>query len=168
MTDAAVRRAALHRLRAGERIVAGLCLAVLVIGLVALARGGARVPRLPWPVLVHVATVIPALAIGSFVLLRPKGLPLHRALGWLFAVLMMTTAAVTWRVRVSDPGRFSFIHLFSLLTLVTVPRLVWNARHRRVDAHRRGVLGLMSGGLVLAGFFTFLPSRLLGGWLFGQ
>lgn len=167
MTDAAARRASLHALRFGEKAVAALCVAVLAIGLVALARGGAEVARLPWPVIVHVATVIPALAIGCFVLLRPKGLPLHRALGWAFAVLMVTTAGVTWWVRVSNPGHFSFVHLFSLLTLVAVPRLIWNARRHKVDAHRRTVLALMSGGLVLAGFFTFLPSRVLGHWLFG-
>ncbi len=167
MTDAAARRASLHALRAGEKIVASLCLIVLALGLVALARGGALVPRLPVAVLIHLATVIPALAIGSFVLLRPKGLPLHRALGWSFALLMVGTAVSTWWVRISHPGHFSFIHLFSLLTLVSIPRIVWWARSHQVERHRRAVLALMLGGLILAGFFTFLPQRLLGHWLFG-
>lgn len=155
------------RLRTAEKVVATLCLVVLALALVALARGGGQVWRLPLPVLVHILTVVPALAIGAFILLRPKGLPMHRALGWLFATLMMTTAVVTWWVRVLTPGHFSAIHLFSVLVVVTVPLIVAMARAHRIERHRRGILRLMTGSLVLAGFFTLLPGRIIGHWLFG-
>ena len=59
------------------------------------------------------------------------------------------------------------IHIISAVTLVLVPRLVWTARHHRVAQHRRAVRGLVTGALLIAGFFTFPFDRLLGHWLFG-
>ena len=81
---------------------------------------------------------------------------------------MIVTAVVTWWVRVLVPGHFTPIHLFSLLVLFAVPLAIRRARNHQVEKHRGTVLRLMTGGLVLAGFFTFLPQRLLGGWLIGQ
>ena len=59
-------------------------------------------------------------------------------------------------------GGLSPIHLFSVLTLILVPLIIYQARTGHVAGHQRAVLGLMIGGLVIAGLFTFLPDRILG------
>jgi len=55
-------------------------------------------------------------------------------------------------------GRWSPIHLLSILVLVTVPLAVLHARRHEVSQHRMAMLMLFSGALVIAGVFTFLPA----------
>jgi uncharacterized membrane protein len=45
--------------------------------------------------------------------------------------------------------------------------MIWAARTHRYAAHRRAVRGMVTGALLIAGFFTFPFGRLLGHWLFG-
>jgi uncharacterized membrane protein len=46
-----------------------------------------------------------------------------------------------------------------------VPMLVVAARHRRIASHRRAVRGLVTGAFLSAGYFTLIPNRMLGDWL---
>jgi len=112
----------------------------------------------------HLVAVLPALPLGAYVLVRRKGDALHRALGKLWAALMLVAALSSFGLR-GMTGSFSAIHLLSALVLVMVPRGVLLARSHRIAAHRR-VMSLTYLGLALAGLFTLLPGRLLGGWLF--
>lgn len=113
---------------------------------------------------VHLASVIPALPLGAYVLVRRKGDALHRALGKLWAVLMLVTALSSFGLR-GLTGSLSPIHLLSLLVLVMIPRGIHLARRHRIEAHRR-VMSLTYLGLAIAALFTLLPGRLLGTWLF--
>jgi uncharacterized membrane protein len=121
---------------------------------------------LSWPLLIHLVTVLPAVPLGAWLLLRKrKGDRLHRLLGRLWAGLMLTTAIATiWLTGPS--GRFSFIHVFTLMILISVPRAVLAIRRGDVRTHRAAVTGAYIG-LVVAGAFTFLPGRLIPTWLFG-
>jgi hypothetical protein len=47
--------------------------------------------------------------------------------------------------------------LLSIFTLVVLPLGVWNARHHLVAAHRRIMICIFCGALVIAGLFTLLP-----------
>jgi uncharacterized membrane protein len=60
----------------------------------------------------------------------------------------------------------SFIHIFSVVTLVSVPLAIYRIRHGDVKGHRRAMTNVYIG-LVVAGFFSFAPGRLLETWLFG-
>lgn len=113
-------------------------------------------------VIAHLATVMAALPLGVAQLLLPKGTFRHRVAGYLWCALMTFTALVSFAIHGINPRGFSPIHLFSVLTLVLVPLIIFNARTGRIAAHKRAVLGLMTGGLVIAGFFTFVPDRVLG------
>ena len=112
-------------------------------------------------VVAHLATVLAALPLGISQLLLPKGTLRHRIVGYIWIVLMVTTAIVSFAVHTINGG-LSPIHLFSVLTLVSAPGIVLAARKGQVDHHRNAVLGLMLGGLVIAGLFTFIPGRALG------
>lgn len=121
-------------------------------------------------VYLHLATVLPAFLIGTWLLLNRKGTPHHRLLGKVYMVLMLTTAVTALFIPALLGPRlwnhFGFIHLFSLLTIYTVPTAYLAARRHDVTTHRSSMIWLYIGGLVIAGAFAFGPGRLLNRWLF--
>ena len=58
-------------------------------------------------------------------------------------------------------GPWSPIHPLAISTLVMLPVAVWRAHRHEVTRHRRAMLGLFLGALVIAGLFTFLPGRIM-------
>jgi uncharacterized membrane protein len=66
-----------------------------------------------------------------------------------------------------NPWHFSPIHLFVLLTLIGVTATVLALRRRNIAAHKRSMVGLYVGALLIAGAFTFVPGRLMYGLFFG-
>lgn len=119
---------------------------------------------------IHLASIIPAFLIGTFLLINRKGTPLHRGLGKLYMMLMLFTAIVTLfmsaEVGPQLLNHFGFIHLFSLLVLVEVPLAYFAARNGNIKSHKSNMIGLYFGGILIAGSFTFVPGRLLHSWLF--
>jgi len=119
---------------------------------------------------IHLATIVPAFVIGTFLLSRRKGTPAHRALGKVYMLLMLFTAFVTLFMSAEiGPqlfGHFGLIHLFSVLVLLTVPSAYFAARRGDIMRHKRNMIGLYVGGILIAGSFTFAPGRLLHSWLF--
>ena len=119
----------------------------------------------------HLATVVPAFAIGAFQLIRRKGTPIHKFLGRIYMVLMLATALITLAMPAHVGPRFlnhfGFIHAFSLLALINVPTAYLAARLGNIKAHRGAMIGLFVGGILIAGAFAFTPGRMLHAWLFG-
>lgn len=149
-----------------ERILAVAAVALLVVVLVALARGHAQWALVPGVIWFHLVTVLIALALTPTMLLRARGDGVHRLLGKVWVAAMLLSAAESFLVRFANHGRFSFIHLISAYVLVAAPLIWWSAKRHRVAAHRRQVRGMVTGALLIAGFFTLPFGRLLGQWLF--
>ncbi len=143
---------------------AGLLLAAVIV---ALARGYPHWPQVTAIVWAHLLSVLVALVLTPWMLLRPRGTPAHRLLGKIWVLAMVATAALSLFVKVINPGHFSIIHILSIFVLVMAPRVWLTARAHQVARHRATVRGLVTGALLIAGFFTLPPFRLLGGWLFG-
>ena len=126
--------------------------------------------RFTLPIMVHLAAAIPAVLLGPAILLRRKGDAPHRLLGCIWVCLMLTTAIASAFIRAPGGGilgtGFSFIHIFTVWTLVVVPLAVLAIRKGDVRAHRGAMTGLYAG-LCLAGLFTLIPGRLLGNIVFG-
>lgn len=150
-----------------EKFLAIAAAALLAIVIVALLKGSAQWHAVPAIVWAHVATIGVALTLTPYMLLRPRGTRLHRRLGTLWVGAMIATALISFFVHTSNPGGFSVIHLLSLFVLVMAPRVWISARKHHVTGHRAVVRGLVTGALVVAGYFTLLETRLLGHWLFG-
>jgi len=122
----------------------------------------------PLAVKIHLATVIPAFVIGTWLIFfSTKGERWHRALGAVYLSLMTVTAITTFFIRSIVPGHLSFIHLFIPLTLYGVFAALWNVRRGNIRGHRTAMLGLYMGGLLIAGGLTLLPGRLLHHVFFG-
>ena len=135
--------------------------------LVAIARGRgtwAEVPPVVWG---HIATIMIALSLTPVMLLRRRGDRLHRRLGWLWAGAMFLTALMSFGIRGMNQGALSWIHLLSAWTMIQVPVIVLAARRHDHASHRAAVRGMITGALLIAGFFTFPFDRLMGRWLFG-
>jgi uncharacterized membrane protein len=122
----------------------------------------------PLAIKVHLATVLPAFAIGTWqIFLSRKGSPTHRALGFLYLSLMSVTAITTFFIRSIGAGSLSPVHLFIPLTMYGVFGALWNIRRGNIRGHRNAMLGLYWGGLLIAGSLTLLPGRLLHRVFFG-
>jgi uncharacterized membrane protein len=132
----------------------------------AMAPAGGTEEYMPAALVIHLATALPAILLGGWLLLRRrKGDRLHRLLGRLWTALMLTTSAATfWLTGLT--GGLSPIHVFSVITPLSIARAVWAARTGNMQAHRYAMTGAYIG-LIVAGGFTLVPSRLLGGLLFG-
>lgn len=116
----------------------------------------------PLAIQIHLATVVPAFALGTWLLfISRKGSPLHRKLGYVYLTLMTVTAIAAIFVRELQPGRLSWVHLFVPLTFWGVFAAIWRIRAHDVKGHRSAMLGLYIGGLLIAGGLTFAPGRLM-------
>mgnify|MGYP000054636766 len=117
----------------------------------------------------HLATVLPAFVIGTYLMFARKGNPLHRLLGKGYMLLMLATAAITLfmpaQVGPTVLAHFGFIHLFSVSVFITVPKAYFAARRHDRRTHLGNMIGLYIGGLLIAGSFAFMPGRLLNQWL---
>lgn len=113
----------------------------------------------------HLVTVLPCIIIGGYLLISKKGGKVHRKLGRVYMVLMLFTAIVTLFMPAQVGGQFlnhfGWIHLFSFLTIWTVPTAYLAIKKGNVKAHKRKMILLYFGAIVIAGAFTLAPGRYL-------
>lgn len=119
----------------------------------------------------HMATVIPCVFLGAFLLARPKGGTAHRNIGKVYMSLMMITAIITLfmpnKVGPTFFGHLGYIHLFSFLTIYSVPTALLAIRKGQVKRHQQKMWGLYIGAILIAGGFTFFPGRYMHQLFFG-
>lgn len=118
---------------------------------------------------IHAFAAILAVPVGGFVLWRPKGTALHKALGRLWVMLMLVAATSALFIHgFKWFGPFGPIHLFSVITYVSL----FNGLRaiivkRDIRRHRIEMQALYVNALLLAGAFTFLPGRRMHQVVFG-
>ncbi len=157
----------MHQPDRTERLIGAAAVALLLVVALALVRGAPLWHKLPAPVWAHLVAAVLALALTPAILWGRRGTTRHRVLGYLWVGAIAATALASFAVKQIRPGHFSLIHLLSVWTLVMLPLVVVFARRGEHLRHRQAVRGLVVGALLIAGAFTFLPSRILGHWLFG-
>lgn len=160
----------------GSRLRA-IALPVAAVGLVAAlapvaplivrlaAKGHLHAPDLPLlaaqPLVIklHIAGAVAALLIGAMLMTLRKGVTFHRTAGWLWVGAMSLVAGSSIFITGINGDHWSFIHLFTGWTLIALPIAVIAARRHVVKTHRRFMMGLFYGGLVINGFIAFIPGR---------
>ena len=122
----------------------------------------------PGTIPLHAFAAMAAFALGIVQFAAPKGTLPHRTIGWIWVALMAVVAASSfWIHEIRLVGPFSPIHLLSIFTLVMLPLAVWRAHTHRVADHRRIMILMFAGALVVAGLFTLLPGRIMHRVVFG-
>ena len=147
-----------------EKICGALAMLLLACVAVAVFKGRPHWSEIPWMVWMHLTALIIVLVLTPIMLLRKRGDDWHRLLGWIWSFFMFVAAVISF---VLTQGRFSIIHILSVITVIGVPVLILSARRRDISRHRGQARGFVIGALIIAGFFTFPFGRLLGSWLFG-
>jgi len=116
----------------------------------------------------HAFAAMTAFSLGLVQLSRRKGDFPHRTLGYIWVSLMLLIAASSfWIHGMNQWNGFSVIHLLSIWVLFYTPIAVMMARRGSISAHKKGMIGLYAGALLIAGFFTFMPGRIMHAVLFG-
>lgn len=119
----------------------------------------------------HLFTVVPCFFIGTILLIIKKGTKIHVFSGRVYMVLMLFTAIVTLfmpaEIGPQFLQHFGWIHLFSILTIWTVPTAYMAIKKGNVKSHKRKMILLYFGALIIAGGFTFVPGRYMYQLFFG-
>lgn len=116
----------------------------------------------------HAFAAMAAFVLGLVQFAAPKGTLPHRTVGWIWVLLMTVVAASSfWIHGIRLVGPFGPIHLLSIFTLVVLPLAVWRAHTHRVADHRRMMIFIFAGALVVAGLFTLVPGRIMHRVIFG-
>jgi uncharacterized membrane protein len=159
-----------------NQLLAAASLILALVAIVAVVRGRPHWGQVPPLVWLHLGTILLATLLTPVMLMRRKGTPRHRQLGyvWFAAMMLAAVSSLFFNQRLDGranlgvfSGDFSPIHLLSIWVLIQAPVIVLRARaHNRVG-HEQAVRGMVIGALLIAGFFTFPFGRMLGTWLFG-
>ncbi|MCB9256772.1 MAG: DUF2306 domain-containing protein [Chitinophagales bacterium] len=119
----------------------------------------------------HLVTIIPCVFLGAYLLMVKKGTQIHKFLGRIYMVLMLITAIITLFMQAQVGPRifnhFGFLHLFSVLTIYSVPTAYIAIKKGQVNKHKWKMILLYFGAIVIAGAFTFVPGRYLYEVFFG-
>lgn len=124
----------------------------------------------PLVIQLHAFAAMAALVLGIVQFASPKGTLPHRTVGWIWVALMTSVAVSSlWihqnQIKLGAP--WSPIHFLSIFSLIMIPLGVWYAHRHRVNGHRITMISIFTGGLVIAGLFTFVPGRVMHAVAFG-
>lgn len=113
-----------------------------------------------WIITLHALAAIAAFVLGLAQFALPKGTGYHRVLGWTWVALMLVVAGSSFFIlefRVIGP--FSPIHLLSIAAIYGVIGTAIDARRHRVASHRRWMIIIFCGTMVVAGGLALAPGR---------
>jgi uncharacterized membrane protein len=118
---------------------------------------------------IHAFAAMAAFVLGAVQLVAAKGTLPHRALGSIWIALMLVVCISSFFIhQLRLWGEWSPIHLLSIYTLAVLPFAVLAAHQHDVTRHRRRMIGLFLGALVIAGLFTLWPGRIMYQVVFGS
>ena len=115
----------------------------------------------------HVGAAAFAIVLSAAIIIARRGTPIHKHVGraWV-AMLAVICISSFWITGMNGSG-YSWIHLLSAWTLLGLFSAVWAVRRGDIRKHKYAMISTMAGALFGAGFFAFMPGRLMNTVLFG-
>jgi uncharacterized membrane protein len=110
----------------------------------------------PLAVQLHVAAVLPAFALGTWVIfLSRKGSRYHQLVGKVYLGFMVATSVTSFFIHERRPDSPVFglspIHLLAIFVLFAAWRAVSAVRRGDIPTHRNWMLGMYTGSLIING-----------------
>ena len=114
------------------------------------------------PIPVHAIMAIIAVILGGIQLSMKKGGTIHKLLGRIWIGIMMFVAITSFFIHeIKLWGAYSPIHLLSLWTIFILGVGVYYARVGNIKRHKQVMIATYFFALILTGFFTLYPGRIM-------
>ena len=114
------------------------------------------------PIPLHAIMAIIAIILGGIQLSMKKGGAIHKLLGRIWVGLMLIVAITSFFIHETKMwGDYSPIHLLSLCTIFILGVGVYYARVGNIKLHKNVMIATYFFALILTGFFTLYPGRIM-------
>ena len=95
------------------------------------------------PIPLHALAALLAVILGGIQLAMKKGTRLHKALGWIWTVIMAVVAITSFFIHeIKLWGQYSPIHLLSLWTLISLGLAIYFAKIGKIKRHKQVMVAL--------------------------
>ena len=114
------------------------------------------------PIPFHAILAMIAIILGGIQLSMKKGGLIHKLLGRIWVGIMMFVAITSFFIHeIKLWGAYSPIHLLSLWTIFSLGLGIYFVRVGNIKRHKQVMIALYFFALILTGFFTLMPGRVM-------
>ena len=114
------------------------------------------------PIPLHAIMAMIAIILGGIQLSMKKGGTIHKLLGRMWVGLMLIVAISSFFIHeIKLWGDYSPIHLLSLWTIFILGFGVYYAHVGNIKRHKQVMIATYFFALILTGFFTLYPGRIM-------
>ena len=114
------------------------------------------------PIPLHAITAMIAIILGGIQLYMKKGGVIHKLLGRIWVGLMLIVSVSSFFIHeIKLWGAYSPIHLLSIWTIFSLGLAIYFVRMGNIKRHKQVMTALYGFALILTGFFTFMPGRVM-------
>ena len=120
------------------------------------------------PIPLHAIAAILAIIVGGMQLYMNKGGATHKLLGYVWVGLMLIVSVSSFFIHeIKLWNAYSPIHLLSAWTIFSLGLAIYYVRVSNIKRHKQVMIMIYGFALVLTGFFTFMPGRVMHQIVFG-
>ena len=114
------------------------------------------------PIPIHAIMAMIAIILGGIQLSMKKGGAIHKLLGRIWVGIMMFVSISSFFIHeIKLWGAYSPIHLLSLWTIFILGVGVYYARVGNIKRHKQVMIATYFFALIITGFFTLMPGRVM-------